>query len=143
MLRRARFLRRFGHRRAVLAGFSAVAITYGSGLVAGYRPTFSAAYHLPVTGFGWAFITAGLFTLPRFRHDGLQYAAAELAAFAWALLLATHWRQPYGWTAGVSWFGIAAGLLLASAWPDAPRPPAHPPPVPTVEELTRIPGDPP
>ena len=129
-------LRRFGHRGSVLAGYAAVCEVYGTGLALGYRPTFHAAFHLPVAVFGWAFVAAGATVAlgaPR-RRDGLHYAVAVATASTWALLIGTHFASPYGWTAGVSWAGIALGLLLASAWPNAPRR-VRPPPLPDLGEL--------
>jgi hypothetical protein len=124
-----KFLRRFGHRASALFGFGCVAVAYGIGLVLGYHPTFFAAYNLPLEAFGWIWIGVGAFSFTGAftrGHDAWQFAVSELAAVAWSLLLATHWISPYGWTSGVSWAGIALGLLLASTWSDAPREVVHP-----------------
>lgn len=149
MLRKTRFLRRLGHRGSVLVLFAALCLTYGAGLASGYQPTFAVVYRVHTTGFGWAFIAIGLFTLTgapsrdgRVRRDAVQYAVAEWTAVAWALLLSTHFREPSGWAAGMSWAFIALGLLVSSAWPNAPRTPrVRPPPLPTLEELIAVPGE--
>jgi hypothetical protein len=129
-------LRRFGHRGSVLIGYAAVCEAYGTGLAIGYAPTFHAAFHLPLTEFGWVFIATGVTVAagaPR-RRDGAHFALAVASATGWALLIATHWASAYGWAAGVSWAGVAAGLLLASAWPDAPRR-MRAPPLPDLSRL--------
>jgi hypothetical protein len=129
-------LRRFGHRGSVLTGYGLVCVAYGTGLAAGYAPTFRTAFRLPLTEFGWAFIATGIAVAagaPR-RRDGAHFALAVASATGWALLIATHWASAYGWAAGVSWAGIAAGLLLASAWPNAPRR-VRPPPLPDLGQL--------
>jgi len=114
--------RRRPHRAAVLAIWSALTCAYGAGLIAGYRPTFTAALHLDVAVFAWAFIAAaiivatGIFT----RTDRWQFAVGELASAGWGLLLCTHWTQPYGWASGMSWMMTSAMLLVVSFWREPP-----------------------
>lgn len=135
--RRIRVLRRFGHRGTVLAGFGVICEAYGVGLLLGYKPTFAQAYNIPVEWFGVTFVVAGLFIGAGAvrRHDGVHFSAAVLLATAWGLLITTHWTASYGWTAAVSWFGLAAGLLVSSAWPNATRQ-VEPPALPPIEDLT-------
>jgi len=131
-----KILRRFGHRGSVLVGFAITCTAYGTGILLGYRPTFTEAYTVPVPVFGWVFLAVGVFaaTGALAYRDSAQYAVGVAWTAAWAMLITTHWTAPYGWAAAVSWLGICLGLLLSSAWPNAPqhRPP---PPLPTVEEL--------
>ena len=47
---------RAGYRGLGLATFAATCFLYGSGLLAGYHPTFFTAYGLPTEDFGWAFV---------------------------------------------------------------------------------------
>jgi hypothetical protein len=117
-------LRADAGRRGAALGLVAVLFTaYGTGLVAGYRPTFAVALHLPVTSFGWTFIAAGAFVLTGVerRSDRWQFAVAVLVMMLWALLLATHWTQPYGWAAAVSWLGPCALTVLIAGWPEDRR----------------------
>ena len=109
-----------GRRSSVLAAWSVISCAYGIGIVIGYRPTFTAALHLPIAVFGWAFITAALIcaTGVFLRRDHWQFAVAELGAAGWGLLLCTHWTQPYGWASGLSWVAVAVMMLITSAWPE-------------------------
>lgn len=141
-----RLLFRLGHRGAALTTVAVTFLAYGTGLVSGYEPTFAVAYRYPIGDFGWVFIGMAAFMVTGiFLHrDAVHYATAELGMTAWAILLATHWTQPFGWTAAVSWWGLALGLFVVSAWPEVPRR-RHEvtvPPLPTFEELVGPAGRP-
>lgn len=116
-------LRRFGHRGAVLNGYAAVAISYGVGILFGYRPTFTSAFNIPVSMYGVVFVAIGLFSLSWLvcGCDRWQYGISVGWSVFWGFLLSSHWTLPYGWAAGISWYGIAAGLFISSAWPDSPH----------------------
>jgi hypothetical protein len=121
--RRIKFLRRFGHRGSVLVGFAVTCFAYGSGILEGYRPTFTEAYHVSLPAFALVFyaVAVGATVGALTGRDALPYAAGVAWTAAWGMLITTHWTQPHGWTAAVSWFGICLGLLLSSAWPNAPH----------------------
>ena len=129
-------LRRFGHRGSALAGFAVLCLAYGAGLLSGYTPTFSVAYHYSTFSFGVTFVVVGLFIptgiIRRFRrYDNLHYAVGEIVCISWGLLLCTHWTQPHGWSSGLSWLGLALALILGQVWPELPRP-LKPPKLPTL-----------
>lgn len=114
-------MRRVGHRGLVLNMYAAVAISYGIGILFGYRPTFSSAFNIPVFTYGVMFVAVGLFALSWMGClcDRWQYAVSVGWAAFWGFLLSSHFTLPYGWAAGISWYGVAAGLFISSAWPDS------------------------
>ena len=126
---------RAGYRGLGLATFAATCFLYGSGLLAGYHPTFFTAYGLRTEVFGWCFIGLGCFALTGvlLREDRWHYAACTLCLSAWVLLLATHWTQPYGWAAAVSWMSVCGALVIAAAWPEPARNRNPPEPDPAEE----------
>ena len=114
---------RAGFRGLGLATFAATCFLYGSGLLAGYHPTFFAAYGLRTETFGWCFVGLGFFALTGvpLREDRWHYAACTMCLSGWVLLLATHWTQPYGWAAAVSWMSVCGALVIAASWPEPAR----------------------
>ena len=78
--------------------------------------------------FGWCFIGLGCFALTGVlaRRDRYHYAFCTLCISAWVLLLATHWTQPYGWAAAVSWMSVCGALVIAAAWPEPVHNHDHP-----------------
>jgi hypothetical protein len=135
-----RFLYRLGHRGSCLMVLTITFCAYGSGILFGYRPTFTKAYDVPIHTFGWIWVALGWFVMTGIpaHRDSIHYSIAELWMTAWALLLASHWSQAYGWTAAVSWGGLALGVFVVSAWPEVSRrkPRASElPDLPTFEEL--------
>jgi hypothetical protein len=113
-----------GRRGTALVLIAAVFAAYGTGLLVGYRPTFAIALNLPVTVFGWVFVGSAVFVAVGawLRSARWQFAYAVLVMALWALLLATHWTEPYGWAAAVSWMGPCALTVLIAGWPED-RPP--------------------
>src|SRR5215469_3523507 len=122
--RRMKFLQRYGHRGSVLVGFALTCTAYGTGILLGYRPTFTEAYHIPVPIFAIVFFCVAVVALfgAYTSRDSLPYAIGVAWTAAWGMLITTQWTAPIGWAAAVSWFGICLGLILSSAWPNAPKP---------------------
>jgi len=113
-----------GRRSGLLLIFAITALFYGAGLLAGYEPTFNNALDLPVHLFGYMFIGAALIAFLGiiFRWSKVPYATSVAVAFFWAGLLAVFWANPFGWTAAMSWVGIALMCFYAATWPRVRRP---------------------
>lgn len=114
---------RIGFRGLGLTSFAAVCFAYGSGILLGYRPTFSSALGITIAAYAWGFIGVGAFALTGIlaSKDRWHYSICALWVSAWVFLIITHWTQPYGWAASVSWMGVAGALVIASAWPEPPH----------------------
>jgi len=110
---------RVGRRSGLLLIFAITAMVYGSGLLAGYVPTFDTALDVPVYVYGFMFLFASLvgFLGVIFRWVKMPYAVSVATAVFWAMLLAVFWQSPFGWTAATSWFGIAMMCFYAATWP--------------------------
>jgi hypothetical protein len=109
-----------GRRGTALLLISATFCAYGTGIILGYEPTFASALHVPIIVYGWAAVGSGLFTLTGVPHPvaRLQFSYAVMVTALWALLVATHWTESFGWAAGISWLSVSTLAFLVSGWPE-------------------------
>ncbi len=117
---------KLSYRIRYLLLLGATFIAYGTGIVLGYRPTFTSLIGVPVLDVGWTFIGAGVFMftsilMHRRGSDRIYYSAAALFTAAWSTAISLFWSQAVGWTAAVSWMCVSVGCLITAAWPDPPR----------------------
>ncbi len=114
------------YRIRYLLLLGATFIAYGTGIVLGYRPTFTRLVGLPVLDVGWIFVGVGVFMftsilVQRQGSDRVYYAGAALFTAAWSMAISLFWTQAVGWTAAVSWMCVSVGCLITAAWPEPPR----------------------
>ena len=117
-------LKRVGRRGTALAILAILDISYGTSLLAGHIPAATIADEiLPLTWWGWTWISIGLFLatgIPRVA-DHWQFAVAALFKSFWALMITWYWVTHHthgGWGAAGTWLGLAAMVLLISGWPE-------------------------
>jgi hypothetical protein len=127
LITRARFRSTF----LIILGITQV--PYGIALLLSQRTThpvqwwpgaFRQVDGVPVTFWAWVWITAGSFILATcwLRDDRLPFAVAVMLNFVWAsLAIQKGFESPAdagAWGPGAIYFGISAGVLMISAWPN-------------------------
>jgi len=109
-----------GQRGLLLLAFAVTVIGYGTGLIAGYQPTFTSALGIPDELFGVMFLADGVILLlgAFLQWRRFPYAFAASVSFFWAFILTGFWALPFGWVASMSWLGMGLVQVIATIWPE-------------------------
>lgn len=125
--------RALGRRGAILLSYGTVWSLYGYAQVASPAPDQRgltlATQMLPLTAWGWLWITTGLLAVAAaFMPQGADwfgFVGLALIVLPWVTSYLATWILgdfPRGWVAAAVWAVIAVPVVVVAGWREAPRP---------------------
>lgn len=125
--------RALGRRGAILLSYGTVWSLYGYAQVASpasdQRGLTVATQWLPLTVWGWIWVTAGLLAIvAAFMKQGADwfgFVGLALIVLPWVTSYLATWLLgdfPRGWVAAAVWAVIAIPVIVVAGWREPPRP---------------------
>ncbi|WP_405941639.1 hypothetical protein [Streptomyces sp. NBC_00207] len=127
-----RLKRRLGRRGTILTSYGLVWLLYGYGQLTTPQPDqrglATALSIMPLSGWGWCWIAAGIVALvsawaPPGR-DAIAFIVLPLIVVPWMASYLAAWISggfPRGWVAAAVWAVITVPVLVVAGWPEPPR----------------------
>lgn len=125
--------RALGRRGAILLSYGTVWSLYGYAQVTSPAPDQRglalATQMLPLTAWGWMWVTAGLLAIAAaFMPQGADwfgFVGLALIVLPWVISYLATWLLgdfPRGWVAAAVWTVIAVPVIVVAGWREPPRP---------------------